>query len=49
MSVDLAQFHQVFFEESFEGLDVMETGLMGLDLGAADNEEINTIFRQNLK
>ena len=45
MSVDLAQFHQVFFEESFEGLDVMETGLMELDLGAADNEEINTIFR----
>ena len=45
MSVDLEQFHQVFFEESFEGLDIMETGLMELDLGAADNEEINTIFR----
>ncbi|MDH5570274.1 MAG: chemotaxis protein CheA [Gammaproteobacteria bacterium] len=45
MSVDLAQFHQVFFEESFEGLDIMESGLMGLDLGDADNEEINTIFR----
>ncbi|MDH5766413.1 MAG: chemotaxis protein CheA [Gammaproteobacteria bacterium] len=45
MSVDLEQFHQVFFEESFEGLDVMETGLMELDLGAADSEEINTIFR----
>ena len=24
MSIDLAQFHQVFFEESFEGLAVME-------------------------
>lgn len=45
MSVDLEQFHQVFFEESFEGLDVMETGLMELDLGAADNDDINTIFR----
>ena len=45
MSVDLEQFHQVFFEESFEGLDIMESGLMELDLGAADSEEINTIFR----
>ena len=45
MSIDMSQFHQVFFEESFEGLDIMETGLMELDLGAADDEEINTIFR----
>jgi two-component system chemotaxis sensor kinase CheA len=45
MSVDLEQFHQVFFEESFEGLDVMESGLMALDLGSANNEDINTIFR----
>ena len=44
MSVDMEQFHQVFFEESFEGLEVMESGLMGLDAGA-DAEEINTIFR----
>ncbi len=45
MSIDMSQFHQVFFEESFEGLDIMETGLMDLDLGAADAEEINNIFR----
>jgi len=45
MSIDMSQFHQVFFEESFEGLDIMETGLMDLDLGAANDEEINTIFR----
>ncbi len=45
MSIDLAQFHQVFFEESFEGLDVMESGLLNLDLGSVDDEEINTIFR----
>ena len=45
MSIDLEQFHEVFFEESFEGLDIMENGLMGLDAGAADVEEINTIFR----
>ncbi len=45
MSIDLAQFHQVFFEESFEGLDVMESGLLNMDVGSADAEEINTIFR----
>lgn len=44
-SIDMSQFHEVFFEESFEGLEIMETGLMELDLGAADVEEINTIFR----
>ena len=45
MSIDMAQFHQVFFEESFEGLDIMETGLLNLDMGDVDVEEINTIFR----
>ena len=44
-SVDMSQFHQVFFEESDEGLDVMEHGLMSLDVGAVDAEIINTIFR----
>jgi two-component system chemotaxis sensor kinase CheA len=45
MSIDMAQFHQVFFEESFEGLEVMETGLMELEPGDADIEVINSIFR----
>jgi len=45
MSIDMAQFHQVFFEESFEGLEVMESGLLNLDMGDVDDEEINTIFR----
>jgi two-component system, chemotaxis family, sensor kinase CheA len=45
MSVDLSQFHQVFFEESFEGLDIMESGLLELNIGTADEELINTIFR----
>ena len=45
MSIDMEQFHQVFFEESFEGLDVMEAGLLNLDNGEADKEEINSIFR----
>jgi len=45
MSIDMSQFYQTFFEESFEGLDVMESGLLGLDVGAADAETVNTIFR----
>ncbi|QPK64188.1 chemotaxis protein CheA [Methylomonas sp. LL1] len=45
MSIDMAQFHQVFFEESFEGLDAMESGLLNLDMGDVDADEINTIFR----
>lgn len=44
MSIDLSEFHGVFFEECSEGLDIMETGLLNLDNGA-DVEEINTIFR----
>ena len=41
----MAQFHQVFFEESFEGLDAMESGLLNLDMGDVNVDEINTIFR----
>ena len=45
MAGGMEQFHQTFFEESFEGLDVMEATLLNLDAGAADSEAINTIFR----
>lgn len=45
MSIDVSQFHQVFFEESFEGIEIMEGGLLNLELGAVDAEAINTIFR----
>lgn len=45
MSIDMAQFHKIFFEESFEGLDIMESGLLNLDMGDVDAETINTIFR----
>ncbi|MBT3437003.1 MAG: chemotaxis protein CheA [Oceanospirillaceae bacterium] len=45
MSIDLSQFHAVFFEESFEGLELMETSLLELDVDAPDSEQINTIFR----
>jgi len=45
MSVDLSQFHQVFFEESYEGLDVMESALLNIDISEIDDETINEIFR----
>jgi len=45
MSTDLSQFYEVFFEESFEGLDVMESELLVLQPGSVDSETINTIFR----
>ncbi len=41
----MSQFHQVFFEESLEGLDIMEKHLLALDITSIDLEEINTIFR----
>jgi len=43
MSVDLSQFIPSFLEESFEGLELMETGLLNLQPG--DNETIHSIFR----
>lgn len=45
MSMDLEQFHETFFEESFEALDSMEASLLSLDVGAPDAENINTVFR----
>ncbi len=46
MSIDLKQFYQVFFEESYEGLDVMEQGLLEISNATdSDPELINTIFR----
>ncbi|MGB5541355.1 MAG: chemotaxis protein CheA [Gammaproteobacteria bacterium] len=44
MSIDLSEFHDIFFEECFEGLNVMESGMLNLDHGT-DIEDINTIFR----
>ncbi|CAA9892594.1 fused chemotactic sensory histidine kinase in two-component regulatory system with CheB and CheY: sensory histidine kinase; signal sensing protein [Candidatus Methylobacter favarea] len=41
----MSQFQQVFFEECFEGLEAMESGLLNLDIGNIDSEVINTIFR----
>ncbi|MCS6134336.1 chemotaxis protein CheA [Shewanella baltica] len=45
MSINMAEFHQVFFEESNEHLENMEQLLLALDLASPDPEELNTIFR----
>ena len=45
MSIDLSQFKQTFIEESDEGLDVLESGLLALDSGSADDEVIHAVFR----
>jgi two-component system chemotaxis sensor kinase CheA len=45
MSIDLSQFYEVFIDESFEGLEAMESELLNLEPGDVDSEIINTIFR----
>ena len=45
MTLDLTQFHETFFAESFEALDSMEAALLKLSAGDADLELVNTIFR----
>jgi two-component system chemotaxis sensor kinase CheA len=45
MAIDLSRFVATFFEESREGLDTMESGLLRLDQGERDVELINAIFR----
>lgn len=43
-TINIAQFHKVFFEESLEGLDAMEAALLALDEGG-DAELVHSIFR----
>ncbi|MCP5287373.1 MAG: chemotaxis protein CheW [Burkholderiaceae bacterium] len=43
--IDLSQFFQVFFEEAGENLENMEQMLLALDVGNADDEALNAIFR----
>ena len=44
LDLEMAEIAKVFFQESREGLDAMEAGLLTLG-AAADSESINTIFR----
>src|SRR5687768_12073072 len=43
--IDLSQFYQVFFEAAGENLDRMEQQLLEVNIEAADDEELNSIFR----
>jgi len=45
MSVEMSQFHQVFFEETQEHLQQLEQLLMVLNIGEPDAEDLNSIFR----
>jgi two-component system chemotaxis sensor kinase CheA len=43
--MDLQRFHATYFEESREGLDAMEAGLLALEGGSLDPEVVNSVFR----
>lgn len=45
IDLDMAEIHAIFFEESAEGVDVMESGLLNLTPDNIDVETINNIFR----
>lgn len=45
MSIDMQQFHTVFFDESQEHLEEMEQLLLDLDVENPDPEMLNSIFR----
>ncbi len=45
MSIDMQQFHSVFFDESQEHLDEMEHILLDLDTENPESEQLNSIFR----
>lgn len=45
MSTDMSEFHEAFYEESFEAVDSMEAGLLELNTDDPDIETVNTIFR----
>ncbi|OOE70660.1 chemotaxis protein CheA [Salinivibrio kushneri] len=45
MAMDMDQLRRIFYEECRENLEVLERGLLALDLGAANFESMNTIFR----
>jgi two-component system chemotaxis sensor kinase CheA len=45
MTIDLTQFHDGFYEESFEAVGRMEQALLQLGAGPVDPDLINTIFR----
>ncbi|MFC4727301.1 chemotaxis protein CheA [Coralloluteibacterium thermophilus] len=45
MNMDMQRFQAVFLEESREGLDVMEAGLLALESGRQQPDTIHAVFR----
>ena len=45
MTIDVSQILAVFYEESFEGLQVMEAGLLEMESGNVKGETLNSVFR----
>jgi two-component system chemotaxis sensor kinase CheA len=45
VTIDISQFLEVFYEESFEGLDIMESGLLDMSPGPVEGDLINSVFR----
>ena len=45
MSFDMSQFHEVFFEESREHLESMESLLLAVDVAAPESGDLPAIFR----
>lgn len=45
MAIDMTEVRQLFFEESFENLDLMESNLLDIEVGTVDKELVNSIFR----
>ncbi len=45
LDLNMSQFHDIFFEESIENLEVMEANLLSLDIARPEPEVINTVFR----
>jgi len=45
MAIDMTEVQQLFYEESYEGLDNMESILLDLEVGTMDKEITNSIFR----
>jgi two-component system chemotaxis sensor kinase CheA len=45
MSIDMSRFYQAFFDEAEEHLATMEHLLLGLDLKAPSDDDLNAIFR----
>ncbi len=45
MSIDMTQFHDIFFEESLECLDAMQSALLELDVDNLDIAKVTTACR----